>query len=55
MVQSRTPEEIAKAIKPSFPDSDEATLTIVAKRYKDYDAWSRDLILRKEPWIFYKR
>lgn len=47
-VESHTPEEIAKAIKPSFPDSDEATLITVAKRYKDYDVWSSDPVLRKE-------
>lgn len=47
-VESHTPEEVAKALKDSFADADEELLTIVAKRYKDQDAWSKDPILRKE-------
>ncbi|MGI6225403.1 MAG: ABC transporter substrate-binding protein [Peptococcales bacterium] len=39
--QNHTPEEIAKAIKPSFPDADEKILTAVAKRYKEIDAWNQ--------------
>lgn len=47
-VDSHSPEEVAKAIKPSFPDADEALLTTVAKRYKEQDAWSKDPIMKKE-------
>jgi NitT/TauT family transport system substrate-binding protein len=39
-VESHSPEEIAYAIKPSFPDSDESLLTTVIKRYKDQDTWN---------------
>ncbi|HHX75281.1 MAG TPA: ABC transporter substrate-binding protein [Firmicutes bacterium] len=39
-VQEHSPEEIAKVIKPSFPDSDEAVLAKVAARYKEIDAWA---------------
>lgn len=39
-VKNHTPEEIAKAIKPSFPDSDEKILATVAKRYRDQDTWA---------------
>lgn len=47
-VDSHTPEEIAKVIKPSFPDTDEAILVKVAQRYKEYDAWNKDPIMKKE-------
>ena len=39
-VREHSPEEIAKVIKPSFPDSNEAILTKVAARYKEIDAWA---------------
>lgn len=44
-VDSHTPEEIAKAIKPQFPDSDDAILAAVVKRYKDQYTWKKDPIL----------
>ncbi|MFZ5944173.1 MAG: ABC transporter substrate-binding protein [Bacillota bacterium] len=47
-IQEKSPEEIAKAIKPSFPDSDEAVLTAVAKRYKEIDAWAKDPLFSPE-------
>lgn len=47
-VDTHTPEEIAKALKPSFPDTDDAILVMVAKRYKDQDTWQKDPILKKE-------
>lgn len=47
-VDSHTPEEIAKVIKPSFPDADEEILVKVAQRYKEYDAWNKDPIMKKE-------
>lgn len=47
-VDSHTPEEIAKVIKPSFPDTDETILVKVAQRYKEYDAWSKDPLMKKE-------
>lgn len=47
-VDTHTPEEIAKIIKPSFPDTDESILVTVAKRYKDQDAWNKDPVLKKE-------
>ncbi len=47
-VDTHTPEEIAKALKPSFPDTDEVILVMVAKRYKDQDTWQKDPILKKE-------
>ncbi|MCX7709793.1 MAG: ABC transporter substrate-binding protein [Clostridia bacterium] len=47
-VDQHTPEEIAKTIKPSFPDTDESILTAVAKRYKEQDAWNKDPMMKKE-------
>ncbi|KPU42227.1 NMT1/THI5 like protein [Oxobacter pfennigii] len=47
-VESHTPEEIADSVKSFFPGSDAAQLAKVVKRYKDQDAWSKDLILSEE-------
>jgi len=47
-VASHTPEEVAKAIKLSFPDTDESLLVTVAKRYQEIDAWCKDPVLKKE-------
>lgn len=43
-----SPEEIAKALKPSFPDADEKILTAVAKRYKEIDAWAQNPLFTQE-------
>ena len=43
-----SPEEIAKAIKPSFPDSDEKILAAVAKRYKEIDAWAQNPLFTED-------
>ena len=47
-VKEKSPEEIAKAIQPAFPDSDLDLLTQVVKRYKDQDSWAADPILNEE-------
>lgn len=46
-VATHTPEEIAKAIAPSFPDTDEALLATVARRYQEIGAWSTDPIMKE--------
>ncbi len=46
--QDNTAEEIAKAIKPQFPDTDEAMLTTVTKRHKDIDAWMATPVVKQE-------
>lgn len=38
-VANHSAEEIAKAVAPSFPDTDVALLTTVAKRYQEIGAW----------------
>lgn len=40
-VANHSPEEIAEAIKQSFPDADVKILTTVAQRYKEIDAWAQ--------------
>ncbi len=47
-VKDHTPEEIAETLKTSFPDSDVELLTMVAKRYKEVDAWKTDPVIKKE-------
>jgi len=43
-VKNHSAEEIAKEIKPFFPDTDDDILTTVIERYKSIDAWCEDPI-----------
>lgn len=47
-VQNHTPEEIAKAISPQFPETDMETLTIIVDRYYQQDTWKENLIFEEE-------
>jgi len=47
-VAKHTPEEIAKAIKASFPDTSEELLILVAARYKNQETWNTDPVLKKK-------
>ena len=47
-VAEHSATEVAKAVAPSFPDSDEELLTTVVQRYKDIDAWSKTPALPAE-------
>lgn len=47
-VNSHTPEEIAVAIAPQFPENDVDTLTTIVRRYADQDTWKADLIFEKD-------
>jgi len=47
-VETHTPEEVADAIKSSFPDSDKELLTTVAKRYKEQDTWCKEPVMKEE-------
>ncbi|MBC8536953.1 ABC transporter substrate-binding protein [Feifania hominis] len=49
-VATHTAEEIAKAIAPSFPDTDMELLTAAIQNYKDIDAYCTDPILDQEPF-----
>lgn len=50
-VQNATAQEIAEAIKPSFPDADLEILTKVAARYKEIDAWAATPLFTEEAFI----
>lgn len=47
-VQSHSVEEIAKAVKPQFPDTDDEVLIALITRYKEQDTWKPDLLLTEE-------
>ncbi|MDR3600497.1 MAG: ABC transporter substrate-binding protein [Desulfosporosinus sp.] len=45
-VASHTPEEIAKAIKPQFPEENDDILVSAVQRYKDQNTWKIDPVLQ---------
>lgn len=47
-VDSHTPEEIAEAVKPHFPDEDDAILINAIKNYKDQNSWKTDPLMLEE-------
>lgn len=47
-VNSHTPEEIAAAIAPQFPENDVATLTTIVSRYSEQDTWKDNLVFEKD-------
>ena len=47
-VQKASDEEIAEAMQPFFEDTSKEDLIIVAKKYKEIDAWSSDPLLKEE-------
>jgi NitT/TauT family transport system substrate-binding protein len=47
-VDTHTPEQVADAIKESFPDSDKELLTMVAKRYKEQDTWCKNPVMKED-------
>jgi NitT/TauT family transport system substrate-binding protein len=47
-VQAHSPEEIATAIEPSFPEVGLEVLTAVARRYKEIDAWAHSPVFTEE-------
>lgn len=47
-VWSASDEEVARAMKASFPDADEETLKIVAKSYRDTDSWMKTPIMTED-------
>jgi NitT/TauT family transport system substrate-binding protein len=54
-VAKHTPEEIAKAIQSSFPDTSEELLIVVAARYKNQDTWNTDPLLKKKSFELMQR
>lgn len=47
-VNSHTPKEIAKVIKPQFPETDIDTLASIVKRYADQDTYKEDPIFTED-------
>ncbi len=47
-VQNHSTEEIAEAVKPQFPDTDDEVLIALVERYKEQDSWKPDLIITEE-------
>lgn len=47
-VNSHTAEEIARTIKPQFPETDLDKLTMIVERYQKQDTWKRDTIFQKD-------
>lgn len=47
-VQSHSPEDIAKAIAPQFPETDIQTLTTIVERYYEQDTWKDNLIFEED-------
>ena len=50
-VKNHTPEEIAQAIAPQFPDADVALLTAVAKNYQSIGAWCETPVMHEEDFM----
>ncbi len=47
-VQTHTPEEIAKVIKPQFEESDLHTIQTIVTRYYEQETWKENLVFEKE-------
>ena len=47
-VQDHSPEEIAKAISPQFPETDMETLTTIVDRYYRQDTWKENLVFEED-------
>ena len=46
--QEHSSEEIAKAVKPQFPDTEDDILIALIDRYREQDSWKPDLIITEE-------
>lgn len=47
-VQNTPTEEVAKAVKPQFPDTEDDVLITLIDRYRDQDSWKPDLIISED-------
>ena len=47
-VNSHSADEIARAMKPQFPETDLETITTIVSRYQSQETWKTDLIFSKE-------
>lgn len=49
-VNDHTSEEIAAAIAPQFPDTDNETIATIVERYQSQDTWKTDVIFTKDAY-----
>ena len=54
-VNSHSSEEIAKVIKPQFPETDEAVIAAIVERYKSQDTWKEDTVFEENSFTLLKR
>lgn len=47
-VQNHSSEEVAAAVKPQFPDTEDDILVTLVDRYRNQDSWKPDLIITEE-------
>lgn len=50
-VQTHTPEEIAKVIKPQFSETEDETLTAIVTRYYEQDTWKENLVFEEDSFL----
>lgn len=48
---SHSPEEIARVIKPQFPETELDTITTIVSRYAAQDTWKSDLIFSEDSFL----
>lgn len=49
-IQEHSSEEIAAAISPQFPETDEATIAAIVNRYQSQDTWKTDVIFSEDAY-----
>ncbi|OLN29376.1 ABC transporter substrate-binding protein [Desulfosporosinus metallidurans] len=54
-VASHTSEEIAKAIKPQFPEENDQILISAVKRYKEQNTWKTDPVLQEKDFYLLQK
>ena len=47
-VNTHTPEEIAKVIKPQFEETEDVALVAIIERYQKQDSWKDDLVFEED-------
>jgi NitT/TauT family transport system substrate-binding protein len=54
-VATHSPEEIAKAIKPQFPEESDQILISAVKRYKEQNTWKTDPVLQEKDFYLLQK
>ncbi len=53
-VASHSPQEVAEAVLPQFPDSDAETLAQIIERYQQQDTWAPDPVVNPDAYDFFQ-